>query len=59
MPSVLVATPVFDLRATRFWGQGKLPQDLVSADVLRECSQLRDAGLRAVDGFDGGDFIRL
>lgn len=36
-----------------------LPQDLVSADVLRECSQLRDAGLRAVDGFDGGDFIRL
>jgi hypothetical protein len=34
-----------------------LPQDLVNADVLRECSQSRDAE-RAVDGFDGGQSIQ-
>ena len=34
------------------------PQDHVSADVSRECSQSRDAELRVVDWFGGGESIQ-
>ena len=32
------------------------PQDLVGTDILRECSQSRDAELREVNSFDGGEW---
>ena len=32
------------------------PQDLVGRDILRECSQSRDAELREVDSFDSGEW---
>ena len=35
-----------------------LPQNLVSADVLRESSQSRDSELRAVDRFDGKNLFK-
>ena len=34
-----------------------LPQDHISADVLRECLQSRDVELNTVDWFDGGEYI--
>ena len=68
LPSVLVPAPFSNLQPTRLRRQGYLeaefdkvdllPQDLVDADVLRECSQLRGVELRALDRIDGGESIQ-
>ena len=66
--NVSVPTPIFKSTAKLALGTGLLggrvrqgrffPQDLVGADVLRECSQSRDAEVRAADSFDGGESIQ-
>ena len=67
-PMYLFQRPFSDLQPTWLWGRGYLeadfdavdsfPRDLVSADVLRKCSQLRDVELRAANSFNGGDSIQ-
>lgn len=69
LPSELVPTPFSNLKPTNSAPEmgllggrvrhGRLPsQGLVSADVLRECSQSRDAKLRAVGLLDGGESMQ-
>ena len=73
LPSVLVQPLFSNLQPTRFRKQGYLeakfdavdspappppPQDLISANLLRECSQSRDAKFRALNRFDDGKSIQ-
>ena len=67
-PMYLFQRPFSNLQPTWLWGRGYLevdfdtvdlfPQDLVRADVLRECPQSRDAELRAADSFNAGESIQ-